>query len=461
MLPYIATLWLLAAVSWAKLVYPDDDPFYQPDVGYEQQPEGTILRMRPVPNPLRGLYVRIRVKNAWQMLVRSTDSQGFPIAIVTTLIQPHNADPKKVISYHFAQDSSTSIYAPSFVMQFGSVLVNNILMQCEMYLITAAMEKGYYIVAPDYEGPRSAFTVGRTSGHATLDSLRAILTSTNVTGLHADAKVCLWGYSGGSIPTLWATTLLKSYAPDLNKNMLGAAMGGVVSNLTNTAQVVEGGPFMGYAANAINGWVNEFPGLYDVAQVEVFPERLQEFISTRNLSAPAAAQHFKYKQFFLGPNRYFIRGWDVLDIPWINNILSHNTVGLSSDVGMPTIPVFIHQGRYDNLAPFGDCARVYDHWCKKGAESVEFTTSYGGHFAEAPGMASALAWMEAMFNGKVPLKGCSRTDRFTNALYPGTSAEIALILEGFAEALLQQQIGPSHAAMERVNKLLDGRDYMN
>lgn len=52
-------------------------------------------------------------------------------------------------------------------------------------------------MVPDYEGPGSYFTVGAMAGHGVLDSIRAVLSTTNTTKLQADAKVQIWGYSGG------------------------------------------------------------------------------------------------------------------------------------------------------------------------------------------------------------------------------------------------------------------------
>jgi hypothetical protein len=54
---------------------------------------------------------------------------------------------------------------------------------------------------PDYECPFAAFTVGVRAGHATLGSVRAVLSSGF--GLVADARYALWGYSGGALASEW------------------------------------------------------------------------------------------------------------------------------------------------------------------------------------------------------------------------------------------------------------------
>ena len=40
-----------------------------------------------------------------------------------------------------------------------------------MTLIVPPLRSGYYVVTPDYEGPKATFAVGRQSGQATLIQL--------------------------------------------------------------------------------------------------------------------------------------------------------------------------------------------------------------------------------------------------------------------------------------------------
>ena len=82
--------------------------------------------------------------------------------------------------------------------------------------------------------------MGRQSGHGTLDSIRAILQSGNFTGVDEDAQVAMWGYSGGSLASGWAAALQPHYAPELEDNLIGAALGGFVTNITATAEATDG-----------------------------------------------------------------------------------------------------------------------------------------------------------------------------------------------------------------------------
>ena len=120
-------------------------------------------------------------------------------------------------------------------MQYGAPW-STVATQIDMALMVPMLKQGYYVVSPDYEGPKSTFTVGRQSGKATLDSIRAILKSNKFTGIKSDAKVAMWGYSGGSLASGWAAALQPKYAPELKKNLIGAALGGFVTNITATAE---------------------------------------------------------------------------------------------------------------------------------------------------------------------------------------------------------------------------------
>ena len=130
--------------------------------------------------------------------------------------------------------------------------------QIDMALMVPMLKQGYYVVSLIMRD-QNPFTVGRQSGKATLDSIRAILKSNKFTGIKSDAKVAMWGYSGGSLASGWAAALQPKYAPELKKNLIGAALGGFVTNITATAEATDGTLFAGLVPNALSGLANEYP----------------------------------------------------------------------------------------------------------------------------------------------------------------------------------------------------------
>lgn len=102
--------------------------------------------------------------------------------------------------------------------------------------IAAALGFGWYVNVPDFEGPLASFTAGVESGHATLDSVRAVLSSDY--GLTDGARYAMWGYSGGALATEWAAELQVQYAPELNFS--GVALGGLTPNISSVLESVTG-----------------------------------------------------------------------------------------------------------------------------------------------------------------------------------------------------------------------------
>ena len=56
----------------------------------------------------------------------------------------------------------------------------------------------------------------------------------------AGTKIGLAGYSGGAIATEWAAQLAPKYAPEINSDIVGAAMGGVLVDPAHNLKYVEG-----------------------------------------------------------------------------------------------------------------------------------------------------------------------------------------------------------------------------
>jgi len=107
-------------------------------------------------------------------------------------------------------------------MQLGADADTILTAQIEQLLAQAGLNEGWYVVIPDHQGPKSTFVVGESAGHIVLDSIRATLRSGNITGIHEDAKVTLWGYSGGSFASGWAAQMHPTYASELK--IVGALM---------------------------------------------------------------------------------------------------------------------------------------------------------------------------------------------------------------------------------------------
>lgn len=429
--------------SLFSLKPPSQDDFYKAPAGFKAAKPGDILKTRKSPNKPSSLYALVEVQNSWQLLVRSEDSFGNPNAFVTTIIQPKNADPSKVVSYQNWEDASNINCSPSYGLQLGAPL-STILTQLDMTFIVPPLKSGYYVVLPDYEGPKSTFGVGRQSGKATLDSIKAVLKTKDFSGINDDAQVAMWGYSGGTIAAGWAATLQPKYAPELKKNLIGAALGGFVINITATAEATDSTLFAGLIPNALNGLANEFPD---------FKKRMYEVVEKRYEGAlqqgtqhclGGAILHFAFDQVFTGDHRYFEQGYGLLEEEVFNRTILGNSLLYMDQEYLPDIPIFVYHGSLDGIVPIPDVHGVYKNWCDWGIDSFEFAEdSLNGHLTEiVVGAPAAITWLDARFDGQPVVEGCKKTTRITNFSYPNISDSTRNFFKGILDSLTASQLGP-------------------
>jgi hypothetical protein len=210
-----------------EILPPSEDPWYTAPANYELAAPGTILRIRAAGGNLTS--VQTNSSAAYNILYRTTDSRYQPTWAVTTLFLPNTTEYSsndKLLSYQIPYDSADVNASPSYAL-YSSGLPD----------ISAALGRGWYVSVPDYEGPLASFTAGVMSGHATLDSIRAVLSSGF--GLAANGtRYAMWGYSGGALASEWAAELQVQYASEMD--FAGAALGGLTPNVTSVMNAVDG-----------------------------------------------------------------------------------------------------------------------------------------------------------------------------------------------------------------------------
>jgi hypothetical protein len=214
-----------ANVSTSTPIPPRLDPWYTYNTAtldFAKKDPGAVLKIRHAPGNLT--HITSNCSATYNVMYRTTDSRYKPTWAVTTVFVP--VKPVKsvsaLLSYQIPYDSAFIDASPSYAMYSGvSVDVN------------ASLAKGWFVSVPDYEGPLASFTAGVMSGHATLDSIRAIqeLGELGILNLTQDARYAMWGYSGGALASEWAAELQVQYAPELN--ISGAALGGLTPNVTS------------------------------------------------------------------------------------------------------------------------------------------------------------------------------------------------------------------------------------
>lgn len=435
-------LWVTAlpAIVWK----PSEDEFYTEPKGFESAKPGDILRSRKTPYPVRSIGVELNIKNSWQLLVRSTNQVGKPSVIVATVLEPYNADKNKVVSYQVAEDAASGDCAPSYSLYKGASF-NTLIAQLESIFFNLALQKGYFVVLPDYEGLDAQFTAAHQAGQATLDAVRAALNSEKITGIDKGAKLALWGYSGGSIAAGWGAALQPTYAPDLNSSLVGAAMGGVVTNLTSAVLELDNSIFAGLGASGLVGLAKVHPEIR-IALEHIFDERILKRLdfAAKNCMLPTLLE-FAQVSFFTGNESWSKTGDDIFNDPNVKPVLDYNTLALNKLSAMPEIPMMVYHGALDEVIPFLSAQRIYENWSEWGIKSLEFNVDLSAEhiLGMVSGAPMAISWIEKRFNGEPPVKGSVKTSRLSNALYPNMDSSLWTMVKEAASAFFGQEVGPT------------------
>ncbi len=393
---------------------PSTDPFYRytGSATLESIAPGTVLRTRHLPYHLAGIPLPVRTT---QLLFRTTGARSQATLGVTTVVRPLlGAASRRVVSYQSFYDSSDPADQPSSVIAGSMRLPGGTIATFETGLVLPFLLAGSAVVITDVEGQDANIGAGPEYGHNTLDGLRAAFADTT-TGIAADAKVGMIGYSGGAIATEWAAEMAPSYAPDVDRRLVGAAMGGVLVDPIRNLHYVDGGLI----------WAGVLPlalvGLGRAYDVDLTPylSELGLELTTKMQRATIAAALGQYPG---------LRFADLVkpqyrepeSIPELVEIANQLIMGHD---GTPSTPLFIGQGRRgevegapgskpgigpgDGIAIAGDVRTLARTYCDRGLDVLyrEYPLS---HVGSVPLWTSqAVAWLGARLAGRTAPENCA------------------------------------------------------
>jgi hypothetical protein len=405
----------LAAPGPALAVPPEQDPFYSYTgaIPLADIAPGSVLKTRELPYHVLGLPLPIR---AVQLLYRSTGQLGRPTMNVTSVLEPPlRRGAPTVVSYQSFYDSLNPDDEPSYAIS-GGLTLGGVIPNVESVLIVPALLAGETVVVSDTEGEDADFAAGPEYGMNTLDSLRAALRSP-ATGLAGTRKVGLIGYSGGAIATEWAAELAPSYAPDLNRRIVGAAMGGVLVDPAHNLHYVEGS----------STWAGVMPmaliGIARAFQIDVTP-----FLSEYGLQLYGKLQRASIIE-ALGA--YPGLTWSQLakpqyptpeSIPIYVHVANQLIMGSR---GTPTAPLFIGQGaggelegtpgnkpgigKGDGVMITGDVRSLAREFCSRGVPVQYVQYDSLSHVLSAlRWLPESVAWLAGRLAGQAPPEDCAQ-----------------------------------------------------
>ncbi|MBY8862801.1 lipase family protein [Nocardia sp. CA2R105] len=391
-------------------VPPELDPvFYHPSAAaVAGAAPGQIIAARQV-NVANFGAIPVNV-DAWQVSYRSKDSRDRPIAAVATVLKPRGSTPDKLLSVQIAEDSLAQYCSPSYAVQQWSIspFVGQVVAPAEFVIAQGALQQGWGVVIPDHQGPNQAYAAGPLAGRITLDGIRATRNFEPMR-LTRDARIGLYGYSGGAIATGHAAELHESYAPELN--IVGAAEGGVPADLGVTLDVANGQATAGLVLAAVQGLSREYPDFAAFLDENMDP--VGRAITT--VQSNLCVQYVSAFPFLNIKGMLRVPG-DPMRQPAVRDVVNQTRMGKT----VPDMPMYIWQGNPDEIIPVGQVNTLVDTYCAHPQARVLYTRE---HFAEhvateISGVAPALLWMRDRLDGVAAQPGCHTNDVGWLALDP-------------------------------------------
>lgn len=374
---------------------------------------GTVLATRTLPYHIAGIPTPV---TAIQLLYRTTNAQGQPTANVTTVVRSLTGDATKAVSYQSFYDSLNPADGPSRAIA-GDVSLGGSLATFESAAVSALLLQGYNLVIPDTEGQTADFAAGPEYGTDTLDSIRAAVNSP-ATGMNAATKFGLMGYSGGAIATDWAAALAPSYAPDVNKQLVGFAEGGLLVDPAHNLQYVNGAlVWSGVIPMALIGVARSY-GIDLTQYMSSYGKQLYNQLQSASIVNA------------LG--EYPGLTWQDMALPQYSNpdsapafVAAVNKINLGS-APTPTVPGFIAQGdggvlegtfgdpagigTGDGVMVAGDVRALANQYCETGDSAISYDQFDAlSHVTTAAAWAPlASAWLADRFAGKPAPSDCGQ-----------------------------------------------------
>ena len=374
---------------------------------------GTVLKTRILSYHVAGIALPVQVV---QLLYRSAGALGQPSANVTSVLEPPVplASPRAV-SYQSFYDSLNPADEPS-VQIAGDVTLGGLVTDAESVVIAPLLLQGYTVIVPDIEGQTADFSASPEYGINTLNSIRAA-TSSPLTGLGTSTPIGMFGYSGGAIATDWAAQLASGYAPDVNRQLVGAAEGGVLVDPAHNLTYVDGSQiWAGIIPMAILGIARGFH-VKITPYLSAYGQQLYGALQKASIinvlgQYPGLTFAQLVKPQYANP----------ASIPVLVKVENELNAGSRAS---PTIPMFIGQGANgtlegtpgnkpgigpgDGVMVAGDVRTLARHFCASGT-AVDYTQYDAlSHVTTFPVWApAALAWLGSRFAGGQAPDDCAQ-----------------------------------------------------
>lgn len=380
----------------ARAAAPSDDPFYGVPPGVEALKNGAVIDSREVVATQFSFPIAAK---AWQVRFKTQDTTGANTAYLTTILVPEKewtgTGPQPVLSYQMPEDGVSLRCAPSWVLTEGVAAPTNTTPDAQT--VASAVDRGWIVVVPDYEGPNSAWLGGDGQARGVLDSLRAAR-AFKPAGIDPKAPLALWGYSGGAIASSTAAQLQPSYAPKLK--LAGVVLGGNNASIRGGLEAFDGSPFGGAIVIGLIGLDRAYPE-YRLTDYLNESGKAAVAKSQEDCIADAALKHPAFRASSALKDPEALQGPPFTEVFRRASPLTYP--------GVPDAPVYDYHAVDDQLAPIGPSRLLLERFCRAGV-TVRSVEHPGEHFTEVGvGEPGAIEFLTKRFAGEPPVDNCQVT----------------------------------------------------
>ncbi len=378
--------------------------FYTPPAQLPQA-NGAIIRWQDSTVAYLGVPTK-------RIMYKSTDVNNQPVAVTGTVLLPTAAwtggGDRPLVSFAAGTQGQGDQCAPSILFNQG--------LEYEAATSFPMLAAGVAVVFTDYIGlgtPDRVHTyLNRVDeGHAVLD---AALAAQDLAGMRApgvdlpiDGPVGIYGYSQGGGASAAAAELQPSYAPKLN--LKGAAAGAPPADLAALAAgPADGSVLTGAIAYAVNGIIQDYPDLAGPVNDLLNQQGHDVLAATKGQCAAETALRYGFQH----SRDYTKSGAPIstfLDKAPFADVVKAQLIGTLT----PTAPVYIWQGRNDDLVPFEQSLQLAKDWCAKDHHAPVQFKEYNfpvvfpgfaiGHALPAVlGLPEAQGWLYQRFASDAP-----------------------------------------------------------
>lgn len=368
---------------------PRSDPFYVPPSTLPAGSHGTLIRARQfLPIGLAAW--------GWQIMYKSTDVSGNPIAVTGTVLVPwtpwFQISPRPIIGWASGTQGVADICAPSHQLAVGTDY------EAATGPLGWTLGRGWAIAMTDYQGLGTpgdhTYGVAIPTGRAMLDAVTAAQ-QLGAANLSANAPVGLVGYLQGGHAAAIAAEIQPGYAPALK--VKGVVAGAGPSNVDVLYAAHNGGLFGGVLPYLLIGLNAAYPEL-----------SLDSILTSYGKAVIAEARNNKC--LFVMAASYpgtsdavLVNSPGILDRPDWKARFQQQRTGTAT----PAVPALVYAGLLDEVVPYADSKKTFTAWCAGGAKALFKTIGITEHATGMLlGLPIALDWMGDRFAGEPAPSNC-------------------------------------------------------